>query len=312
MKPVAATLAGIITFNPEEKTLGALLERLALDDCDIVVFDNGSSNLDAIRACCSRINGCALIESAQNVGVSGAGNELFRIAIDQGRQYVVLFDQDSIPGEGYCKRLAEVIGQPSNTDVAGVGGAQLCRYTDKLQPFIRFSSWGVSKKNPDSAGGPVEADFLITSGTLISISHLKDLGGFDQDLFIDNVDVEWCARALVQDYRLLGVPSVQFTHAIGEGHSRLAGISLAKVHSPFRTFYIWRNVLSLLRRNYIHRAWKINACVRMVLKLVFLFFVSSDRMVHLKAAIRGVREMQQKKSLSDVRSQATEGWGVRV
>ncbi|GAB2503001.1 glycosyltransferase family 2 protein [Microbulbifer agarilyticus] len=309
MTSSVVTLAGVITFHPDLPTLKSLLSRLYEDECEVVVVDNGSDNISEIRTLCQESDHCELIVNQENRGISGAGNQIFRLAVDRQHEFVVLFDQDSIPQQNYCSDLNTIFQQYRERRVAAISGRQFCRFTQRHQPFIRFSRWRVHKYSSFEGVDVIDAHFLITSGALVSVSCLKDIGGLEDELFIDNVDVEWCFRALAKGYRLLGVATSQFSHAIGEGRSLCLGVPIVKKHSSSRTYYVWRNVLSLLVRDYVPIVWKINAFIRMLLKLVFLIFTSSERFKHLSATLRGVRERLPRKTLdsakSDVNSRGT-------
>lgn len=309
---LSSTLAGIVTFNPCTSILSSLLRQLCCDECDVVVFDNGSENLTDILDLTQDFPSCRVVKSTRNLGISGAGNEIFKLAIRENKKFVILFDQDSIPESRYCADLVRIFGQYENERVAAIGGMQICRFTMRAQPFLQFSRWRIRKIDPTKILGELKVDFLITSGTLVSVESLREIGGFEDELFIDNVDVEWCFRALAKKYELLGVADTQFSHTIGEGRARFAGFNIAKKHSNFRTYYIWRNVLTLLKRDYVPVIWKINASMRIFVKMGFVLLSSSEGLKHMSAAIRGVRASLPVKTLQSVGKDSLSLGNIRV
>lgn len=52
---------------------------------------------------------------------------------------------------------------------------------------------------------PVEEfiDFCITSASCTNLAVWKEVGGFDERLFIDLVDNEFCKRLIVSGYKIL-------------------------------------------------------------------------------------------------------------
>jgi hypothetical protein len=54
---------------------------------------------------------------------------------------------------------------------------------------LRLARWGARKYRP-VAGEIVPVDFLISSGSLISLAALADIGPFDESLFIEHVGTE--------------------------------------------------------------------------------------------------------------------------
>ncbi|WP_237064719.1 glycosyltransferase family 2 protein [Microbulbifer guangxiensis] len=304
--PVAGTLVGIITYNPDLTVLQLLLERVSGGNSDVLVYDNASKNVKSIVTLCGGVPGCSVVSGEENIGISGAANAIFETAASESKEFVLLFDQDSIPEVGYSEILVAAYRKlrRQGVNVAALGGLQTCRFTNYDQPFVQFGKWRARKILPERCGDPIPADFLITSGTLISTQSLKKIGGYDSQLFIDNVDVEWCSRAIALSYRIFGVPGAKFTHTVGENRATFFGVQLAKQHSPARTFYIYRNILILSQRAYVSTAWKINATVRAFLKMLFLAFFDRARIAHLKAIFAAVRHERLKKTLTEVRSQA--------
>ena len=54
---------------------------------------------------------------------------------------------------------------------------------------LRLARWGARKYRP-VAGEIVPVDFLISSGSLISLAALADIGPFDESLFTEHVGTE--------------------------------------------------------------------------------------------------------------------------
>jgi rhamnosyltransferase len=90
-----------------------------------------------------------------------------------------------------------------------------------------------------------KTSLLITSGSLVNIPVHTAIGGFDEKLFIDQVDHEYCFRSIVQGYDVLKVQNVLMRHAIGEASTHRSLKSLKRtaraLHSPVRLYYMVRN-----------------------------------------------------------------------
>ena len=46
-------------------------------------------------------------------------------------------------------------------------------------------------------------DYVITSGSIITIAAYKEIGPFNNEMFIDFIDIEWCLRARKKNLKLL-------------------------------------------------------------------------------------------------------------
>ena len=95
----------------------------------------------------------------------------------------------------------------------------------------------------------VETDYLITSGTLLHSDVLKKVGFFNEDFFIDYVDVEWGLRAAKRGFNCYGICKAALYHQLGE--QRVVAINSRRTppayHQPFRYYYITRNPFLLAR-----------------------------------------------------------------
>src|SRR5690606_36905073 len=86
----------------------------------------------------------------------------------------------------------------------------------------------------------VDVDHLISSGCLISLDAIEKIGTFEESLFIDYVDTEWCWRARRKGFRLLGVGSAHMKHNLGDDEFIAFG-QPRTLHAPFRLYYQMRN-----------------------------------------------------------------------
>jgi rhamnosyltransferase len=129
------------------------------------------------------------------------------------------------------------------------------------QCFLRFPGkdkvalFGPDFNKPDP-GRPTscswkETDILITSGTLLNLSLFDKIGRFDEALFIDSVDHDYCIRAKLAGYSLIQFTSVIMQHELGTlvERSSIKTLFLIKkkkeLHAPSRCYYMFRNMLYL-------------------------------------------------------------------
>ncbi len=92
---------------------------------------------------------------------------------------------------------------------------------------------------------------LITSGCLLKISTFRDVGGFDESLFIDLVDFDFCTKLRKSGRTIVLLNKVGMDHRVG--NSRTVRLLNQKIviynHSPFRLYYQMRNVFSFARKH---------------------------------------------------------------
>ncbi len=122
------------------------------------------------------------------------------------------------------------------------------------------------------------------------IELFNELGGLEEDFFIDHVDTEWSFRVLAAGYGLYGVPYITFQHRMGEQSLRFwwFGWRIWPKRSPQRHYYLFRNAVRLMRRSYVPRVWKILVFIKLGMTLLIHVLFDSKRGSQVCHMIRGV------------------------
>ena len=292
---VSSVCAVVITYHPDLESLKTLLASLASQVMQIVIVDNGSSeSLELFAASQKHITNLVVLSLGENFGIGHAQNVGIEYAQNSCVDYVALFDQDSCPEpdmiQSLCVAASEL--QAAGTQLAAVAPCYKDTKGGVLSTFVRVGLFGFKRTSLVQNSGPVEADFLISSGSLIPISTIFDIGGVDASLFIDHVDTEWCFRAKAKGYKLFGVPNAIMLHSLGDHRIRFWFLRWRTVpyHSPFRYYYMFRNSIILQRRSYMPLNWKVADLGRCLRAFVFFGLFSSSRGACLKMMLRGLRD----------------------
>lgn len=285
--------AVVITFNPNASTLHRALSALSSQVGAVVVVDNHSETMG--ESAPFHLEGLPLewIRLNANRGIAVGHNTGIEWARRRGARYVLLMDQDSIVGAGMVRELVEVYEQLSYDGrlVAGVG----CRYAEvpqgRLSGFVRFGHLGFKHVVGAALARYVEADFLISSGTLISLPVLDVVGLMEEGLFIDHVDTEWFLRARAKGYIAYGATRAVMEHSLGERRSRLWFLRWRSVshHAPIRYYYMFRNSMLLVRRDYVTKRWRRGAVLRLILTALF-FCCTASGLSKIRMMNRGLRD----------------------
>ncbi|WP_185067155.1 glycosyltransferase family 2 protein [Pseudomonas brassicacearum] len=287
---ISPVCAVIITYHPDLNNLQALLNSLASQVAQVVIVDNGSSaSLELFADSQTNIQNLSVLSLGDNYGIGYAQNVGIEHAQKTGLKYVALFDQDSCPETEMIPRLCSAFEALQRQDIKVAAVAPCYKDTQGgvLSTFVRVGLFGFKRTAPSNV--PVEADFLISSGSLIPLSVIADLGGVDASLFIDHVDTEWCFRAKAHGYKLYGVPSAIMLHSLGDRRIRFWFLRWRTVpyHSPFRYYYMFRNSVLLQRRSYMPFCWKMADLGRCIRAAIFFGLFSTTRLACLRMMIRG-------------------------
>ncbi|WP_322063049.1 glycosyltransferase family 2 protein [Paraburkholderia sp. J63] len=288
MSPIEAAEVGavIVFYHPDN----ACIERANRVGrmCRCVVVDNTPAGSAENEARPLLDPGIAYLPNGRNVGIATALNQGVAQLIADGRMFAMLFDQDSEPTEELIGELTSVLRacEQRHERVAVAGPAYEDARLRGVAPFVRFGYFRLKRVMPVGEV-PLEVDFLITSGSCINLACWSEVGPMDDALFIDLVDTEWCMRAHARGYRVLGVPWVRMSHELGGKPIRAFGRNYP-MHSAVRHYYLFRNVVALLKRGYVPFSWKSTELVKLPARLLIYILFIPDARKHVQMALRGL------------------------
>ncbi len=287
--------AVVVAYRPDLESLRQLVDALTPQVAHTILVVNGPLEPEAEASLPGlHPSHTTRLGNARNVGLAAAQNQGIEVARQQGVDAVVFFDQDSLPPIGAVAALAHAWRErDAEGDSPGAVGVAYQGAGSRHWPgFVSIRWWGFGRRPCRSDADIVEADFLISSGSLIPLCVLDDVGGMDEALFIDHVDTEWCLRAAAKGYRFFGVCGVRMTHALGEHSQRIWFGRWRQVssHHPVRYYYMFRNSVLLYRRRYVRLDWKLGDMLRSLQMLVFFGLFASRRREVLAMMFRGWRD----------------------
>lgn len=284
--------AAIVTYHPDLDLLRTVLAAVRDQVGRVLVFDNASSG-DALEAFWQDIRDARVevIRSPENVGLGRAINRAADYARTRGFQHLLIMDQDSIVDPDMVATLrGRLIDLQRAHRVAAVGPQFRDQRTGEQAPFVRIG-FPLNHKLFGGPGQAVACDFLISSGTLLPLEVLDHVGGMDEGLFIDNVDIEWGSRARYRGFKLFGICDAGMRHRIGD----LVRVSpllprAVVVHSPTRLYYMMRNRVLLYQRAEVPRLWMAQDVPRLVMKFLSTALFIKPRAAYVASMLRGLRD----------------------
>lgn len=292
----AKICAIIVTYSPDPLHLERLISCVSPQVKAVIVVDNTSSyqaqewmqNLPSNAA-------LTYLSLGGNYGVGAAQNKGIDFAVKNGFSFILLLDQDSLPSHDMVEQLLLCHGslEKNGHTIAGVGP----RFVDvETGSFSSFPQYGLIRFRhsycSEQSSEIVPAEFLISSGTLISLESISAIGPMDESLFIDLVDTEWFLRARSMGYSAFGVCSAVMSHNLGQKRMRvwLGGWRYVPYHSPLRHYYYFRNSVLLIKRNYISWRW----CRNQLTELAYIFYLflltSPPRLRQMQMMFKGITD----------------------
>ncbi len=164
-----------------------------------------------------------LLSSSVNIGLAEAYNLGLKSAQQDGCRWLMTMDQDSFFKSKQLKRFFLYFSQVSKESL----GVYAPLHNPKFLSIEREKSVTV----------------LMSSASIINVVAALEAGGFDEALFIDEVDHEFCLRAGLSGYAVLQNCQVYVDHKLGENLQ-----NGKKKYSGTRLYYMVRNHLYIRKK----------------------------------------------------------------
>lgn len=261
--------AGIVLYNPDVKRLQENIKAIKKQVDTIILVENGSSNTDYLQQL--DITDTIILTNDSNKGIAFALNQICKYCYDKKIPWVITLDQDSIVSPNIIQILEEYIG-----DNVGI----IC-------PKIIDRNF--KRKEDDYNYDVKEINWCITSASLTNVAAWKKIGGFDNSMFIDWVDLDFCIALRKNGYKILQTMKTQILHELGENsriiHFRGKQIYLLNRPST-RYYFVERNNI------YLGRKWDHISLKRKLFEtletLFFVIFYEKHKWSNFIAMIKGI------------------------
>lgn len=218
----------VVWYNPSKKELNNIKSYYSYVDRIYIVDNSDSDNFALLNA--SGLSGEKIKyhPNLTNTGIASALNIGCQSAIEDGFEWVMTMDQDStFPDQEITKFINEFEAKVKSDETIAIVAPR----SSELQPR-----------------GFVEK--VITSGNIVNLQAYKKVGGFDNELFIDEVDHDFCFKLMQANYKIFLISNVNMAHSLG--NSKIHNLFNYKFHvmhhSPVRKYYIIRNRLVVRKR----------------------------------------------------------------
>jgi GT2 family glycosyltransferase len=237
----------IVLFNPSEDHVTNLVH--IRERCPrLVAVDNSPSVNATLHARMERA-GIDIIPNFNRGGIAGAYNRGLEYLIKKGADLLFLFDQDSqIPGNFFVamEEVCRGIDGPHFLVGPGILDINVNRYA----PAHVVTRFGIRPLPlTGEARGLLRCSSIISSGSVMSAGTFRTLGPFREDYFIDQVDTEYCFRAVSEGIPIYINTQLTLKHQISrrKDHSVLSFRLIEWNMSPPRQYYSARNCVHIVR-----------------------------------------------------------------
>lgn len=268
----------IVSYNPNETLLREKVEVLLSCGVSPVIVNNSSY-------CLSSIVGSQIIELGDNHGIAFAQNKGIEFLKSHSADVVMFFDQDSVINEDLVNALIEPISHNKARMTAPVFEDERRGFFYKLITVSKIGRVLKFSKNEIFDGFLTNA--VISSGHTVHLSVFDTVGAFDNGLFIDYVDTEWCLRASSSGFMTYICTGAKMVHSIGDNVIDFKFIKIP-VHSPYRRYYRIRNSFLLFRKSHIPFLLAFREVLFSLVHQFILILLCKDRLSYFKYLVFAV------------------------
>jgi len=225
--------AVVILYNPPQDAISNIQSYYDWVD-KIFVFDNSEAK-SAIQDDLIKLSKIEFYQDFKNEGIARRLNQACEMAIKEQYDWLLTMDQDSKFNENSLATYFDCFKNYQHKEKVAMFGTSFSRKKQLTSPSC----------------AAINAEKLITSGSLLNLSLFTSIGGFDEKLFIDAVDYDYCFRAKMTGHEVVQFLNIYILHTVGnEAHrSSIKTLYLIRkkkeVHSPLRCYYMYRNMLYL-------------------------------------------------------------------
>ena len=243
-----------IWYNPQNMTSPTAAEAVntyASHMGKAYIVDNSDTDNSELAAL---IPNSVYIPNHKNLGIATALNQGCESAKKDGFEWCMTMDQDSyFSQEQLIKYLSFFKDNflldssiksfaPSQNEI----GKNILPFSTKirkrfLSPIKHLIFKKTQNNNSITISDKIFVDRIMTSANIIHLNTWAEIGKFDDILFIDEVDHDFCIRLILSNFKILKSNTCFVNHTLGQ--TKRTFFPKVQYESDFRLFYIFRNIM---------------------------------------------------------------------
>ena len=247
--------ATVVLYIKDKQKLSELVQNILSYSSfvrKVYIVDNSSFDNGEIA---KKIPNSVYIPNLRNLGIAKALNQGCEKALQDGFEWILTMDQDSSFRAEELNNFLQLCETyySENENIKSFAPEQ--NDTGKniipISKWIRFNILSPIKRKifrlpPRKVileqKAPTEyVNFVITSANIINLPAWEKVGKFDEELFIDEVDHDFCVRLKIKGYEIVKFNTCVVDHTLG--HPKITMFSKVNHQSDYRLFYIFRNLM---------------------------------------------------------------------
>ena len=228
MELIKTISAVVVLYDPEQIVFDNI--KTYIDHIDrLYIIDNSTKEHSLLKKF-SDFTNIDIVYSGDNIGVSKALNLALDKAYSDHCKWLMTLDQDTSFKHDDIHLFLQDFDTLENEKIALVSPLHNNKFTT-IQKDNVFSN----------------KEYVMTSANIVNVSIAREVGGYDEKLFIDEVDHEFCFRLKKHGYTILVHNAIAVNHSLGSKNKDHENIT---IYDSIRLYYMTRNYLYLKKKYY--------------------------------------------------------------
>lgn len=275
----------VTVYNPSDGVKENLSKISAQAD-EVFICDNSAVNNEEFLET-EKYQNVKYYFFGENLGLSKAFNRILRAFDWNCEDFIIFFDQDSSIAEDHIQKLTceyEAL-ENAGVKVGCLGPA-----------FFNISSGQVELPKMKKAlnDHSFRVSCVITSSMLCRYQVLKDIGFWNDRVFLDLADWDLCWRSAKSGYTCCMTDCVTFTHVLGKGERRIGKLRIRE-GSAFREYYQTRECLYLLTKGYTPLKFRVRFLAMLTVRPIIHILFLDEKRARIKYILKGIGDFFKKK-----------------
>jgi len=268
----------VTLYTPDDSVTKNMLALSGQVD-KIYLIDNSAKNNCSLF---SEIKNAEYLFCGKNHGLSSAFNKILKEKDFGDNDFIIFFDQDSHISENFISSLKNEYEnlEKSEFPVGCIGPV----YFNTSSGIVE-----IPKQKIQLNEHSFSVKSIITSSMLLRFRTLKEIGFWNEEIFLDMADWDVCWR-LIEHKKLCCMTNVvTLHHTLGKGEKKV-GFIRVKEGSPFRVYYQTRDCLRLITKKYVPFKYKIRFVLMLTVRPIVHLIVLSNKKERIKYFIKGIHD----------------------
>jgi len=207
----------VVLYKPSNESYNNIMTYF--DFIDILYIVDNSPEPSKVLEKLKIFKKTKILSTHHNLGIAKAYNLALKESSREGYKWLMTMDQDS----SFNHRDANIfLKYFMNTDL------------NEIAIYAPLHNKKFINKNLLQ-----EPEVVMSSGNIVNISKARSIQGFDEKLFIDEVDHDFCMRLKLHNYKIVQNQQIAISHQLGTTTLN----TKHKKYSATRLYYICRNYL---------------------------------------------------------------------